>query len=315
MTIGGLDLETFVAAMLTAGLLAAVPLTLAALGEAVGERAGLLNLGIEGMMLAGAFFGFLAAEKTGHAAAGIGAGLLAGLLLGLLFGVLAITLRVDQVLVGLAITMFGGGLTAFLYRDIYDGQNPSLSLNLLDISVPLLRDVPTIGEPLFDRELLVYLSWALVPLFALLLTRTRFGLNVRAAGENPAAADTAGVSVVRVRYLAIALAGTMAGFAGAFLSVADLGIFTVDVTLGQGFIALALAMVGRWNPYRIFAGAILFGMLRALGDGLQIAGVDVRSEFVTMLPYIGIMLALALLAGRAALPSALGVPYERGVRR
>ncbi|MGH2560199.1 MAG: ABC transporter permease [Thermomicrobiales bacterium] len=174
--------------------------------------------------------------------------------------------------------------------------------------------MPTIGGPLFDRQLLVYLSWALVPCCALLLTRTRFGLNVRAAGENPVAADTAGVSVGRVRYLAIALAGTMAGFAGAFLTVADLGIFTIDVTVGQGFIALALAMVGRWNPYRIFAGAILFGMLRALGDGLQIAGISVRSEFVTMLPYLGIMFALALLAGRAALPAALGTPYVRGER-
>ncbi|MGH2530730.1 MAG: ABC transporter permease [Thermomicrobiales bacterium] len=315
MTIGGLDLETFVAAMLTAGLLAAVPLSLAALGEAVGERAGLLNLGIEGMMLAGAFFGFLAAEKTESATAGIGAGIGAGLILGLLFGALTITPRVDQVLVGLAITIFGGGLTAFLYRDIYGGQNPSLSLNLPEITIPILSEIPTIGGPLFDRQLLVYLSWALVPCFALLLARTRFGLSVRAVGENPVAADTAGVSVVRVRYLAIAVAGSMAGFAGAFLSVADLGIFTVDVTVGQGFIALALAMVGRWNPYRIFLGAILFGMLRALGDGLQIAGINVRSEFVTMLPYIGIMVALALLAGRAALPSALGVPYVRGDRR
>ncbi|MGH2558953.1 MAG: ABC transporter permease, partial [Thermomicrobiales bacterium] len=208
MTIGGLDLETFVAAMLTAGLLAAVPLTLAALGEAVGERAGLLNLGIEGMMLAGAFFGFLAAEKTGSAAAGLSAGIGSGLVLGLLFGALAITLRVDQVLVGLAITIFGGGLTAFLYRDVYEGQNPSLSLNLPEITVPILSEMPTIGGPLFDRQLLVYLSWALVPGCALLLTRTRFGLNVRAAGEHPVAADTAGVSVGRVRYLAIALAGT-----------------------------------------------------------------------------------------------------------
>jgi simple sugar transport system permease protein len=314
VSVGGIALGPFIAAMLTAGLLAAVPLTLAALGEAIGERAGLLNLGIEGTMLCGAFFGFWVAERSDNLPAGMVAGIAAGLVLGAVFALLTVTLRVDQVLVGLAITIFGGGLTAFLYRDVFGGQNPSLSTSPREIAIPLLSQIPTIGRPLFDRQPLVYLSWLLVPAAAWLLNRTRFGLDVRAGGESPAAADAAGVSVARVRYAAALIAGTMAGFAGAFLAVADLGIFTVDMTAGQGFIALALAMVGRWTPSRIFAGAILFGMLRALGDGLQIIGVDVRSEFVTMLPYVGIMVALALLAGRAALPAALGVPYTRGER-
>jgi simple sugar transport system permease protein len=308
------DLSTFISAMLTAGLLAAVPLTLAALGEAVTERSGLLNLGIEGMMLAGAFFGFWAAYETEQFWIGILAGVGAGIVLGLVFGLLTISMRVDQVLVGLAITIFAGGLTAFLFRDLFGSRNPSASVRLPEISIPLLRDIPVIGEPLFDRQLLVYISWLLVPVFASLLARTRFGLNVRAVGENPFAADAAGVNVIRVRYLAITIGGAMAGLAGAFLAVADLKIFQVGMTVGQGFIALAITMVGGWRPLRIFIAALLFGMLRALGDGLQILGVDVQVEFITMLPYVGIMLALIVLAGRTALPAALGVPYTRGQR-
>jgi simple sugar transport system permease protein len=314
MTIGGIALDAFVTSMLAAGMVAAVPLVLAALGEAVGERAGLLNLGIEGMMLAGAFFGFLAAYQTASALWGVLAGMAAGAVLAVVFAVLTISMRVDQVLVGLAITIFGAGLTAFLYRDIFGGQNPSLSVDVPRIAIPVLERIPVVGEALFDQQALFYLAFALVPVFAYLLGRTRFGLEVRAVGEYPFAADAAGVDVTRTRYLAALIAGTMAGLAGAFLAVADLKIFQVGMTVGMGFIALALTMVGGWNPWRILVASVLFGLLRSLGNGLQILGIDVRTEFVTMLPYIGIMVALALLAGRTALPAALGIPYARGRR-
>ena len=304
----------FLTAMLAAGLVAAAPLVLAALGEAVGERSGLLNLGIEGMMLAGAFFGFQAAYQTGGSVWGLVAGVAAGAVLGLLFAVLTISMRVDQVLVGLAITIFGGGLTAFLYRDIFGGQNPSLAVDMPRIEIPLLSQIPVLGPALFDQQLLFYVAFALVPVFAFLLNRTRFGLEVRAVGEHPFAADAAGVNVTRTRYQAALIAGSMAGLAGAFLSVADLKIFQVGMTVGTGFIALALTMVGGWNPWRILLASVLFGLLRSLGNGLQILGIDVRTEFVTMLPYIGIMVALALLAGRTSLPAALGIPYARGRR-
>jgi ABC-type uncharacterized transport system permease subunit len=314
MTLGGVPMVAFVTAMLAAGLVAAVPLVLAALGEAVGEKAGLLNLGIEGMMLSGAFFGFYAAYLTEGSVWGILAGMAAGAILGLLFAVLTVSLRVDQVLVGLAITIFGGGLTAFLYRDVFGGQNPSLPVDLPRVGIPVLDRIPILGSAVFDQQLLFYLAYALVPIFAFLLTRTRFGLEVRAVGEYPFAADAAGVDVTRTRYLAAMIAGTMAGLAGAYLSVADLKIFQVGMTVGTGFIALALTMVGGWNPYRILVASVLFGLLRSLGNGLQILGVDVRTEFVTMLPYIGVMVALALLAGRTSLPAALGIPYARGQR-
>ncbi|MFN8593037.1 MAG: ABC transporter permease [Thermomicrobiales bacterium] len=314
MNAAGIDIVQFLTAMLAAGLVAAVPLVLAALGEAVGEKSGLLNLGIEGMMLAGAFFGFQAAFQSESSLWGIVAGIATGALFGLLFAVLTVSLRVDQVLVGLAITIFGGGLTAFLYRDIFGGQNPSLSVDMPRLEIPVLSRIPVLGPAMFDQQALFYLAFLLVPIFAFLLNRTRFGLEVRAVGEQPFAADAAGVNVARTRYFAALIAGSMAGLAGAFLSVADLKIFQVGMTVGMGFIALALTMVGSWNPWRILIASVLFGLLRSLGNGLQILGIDVRTEFVTMLPYIGIMVALALLAGRTAIPAALGIPYARGRR-
>jgi general nucleoside transport system permease protein len=310
----GIDLSDFIAAMLATGLLRAVPLVLAGLGEAVAERAGLLNLGIEGMMLSGCFFGFWAAYHTGSLAAGMAAAVAAGLVLALVFGFLTISLGVDQVLVGLAITIFAAGLTGFLFQDLFGGRNVAADVDPIHLSIPLLRDIPIVGKPLFDRQLIFYVCWAIAPIFAWLLARTRFGLNVRAVGENPVAADAAGVDVARTRYLAIALGGIMAGFAGGYLCVADLKIFTIGMTVGQGFIALAITMLGRWNPYRIVIGAIIFGMLRSLGDGLQILGVDIKPEFINLLPYLGIMIGLVFLAGRMALPAALGIPYTRGQR-
>ncbi len=311
----GIAWEPFLTVLLGGAIVAAVPLTLAALGEAVAERAGLLNLGIEGMMIGGAFFAVDAAARTGSVAAGLGAGLLVGLAMGLLFGLLTISLRVDQVVVGLAITLFAGGLAGFLARDRYDGHATApTSADLPNLAIPLVSRIPIAGPALFDHNALVYLTWVLVPVFAFVLVRTRFGLAVRAVGEHPFAADAAGVAVTQVRYAAIAIGGTMAGFAGAFLCLGDLSFFEPGITVGRGFIALAIAMLGRWNPIRVAAGALLFGLLGALGDGLQIAGVDVRPELVGMLPYAGIVVALVALAGRTALPAALGVPYARGER-
>ena len=302
----------FITVLLSAGLIAAVPLLLAALGETFAERAGLLNLGLEGMMLLGAFGGFYVALNSQSILAGLAAGVLLGLVLGLLFGFLTITLQVDQVIVGLGLTIFAGGLTGFLFRDLYGQRFPTLAVSSEKVAIPWLSDMPIVGPAFFKQQLLVYLTWVLVIIFALILTRTRFGLEVRAVGENPFAADAAGVNVFRTRYLAIIIGGMMAGLGGAFLSVGDLNFFVPGMTVGQGFIAIAIAMLGKWQPYRVFVGAVLFGILRSLSNGLQIIGVDVRPEFILMLPYLGIIVALMLLAGRTTLPAALGMPYERG---
>ncbi len=304
----------FVVALLSSGLIATVPLLLAALGETYAERAGLLNLGIEGMMLTGAFGGFYVALNTNSVLAGLAAGLVIGLGLGLLFGFLAISLCVDQIILGLAITIFAEGLTGFLFRDFYGLRFPTLEVGLSKVSIPLLSDIPILGPAVFNQQITVYLAWALVVVFSFVLYRTRIGLEVRAVGESPVAADTAGVNVFGIRYLAIAVGGAMAGLGGAFLSVGDLSFFVPGMTMGLGFIAIAITMVGRWDPYRVFVGALLFGILHSLSNGIQIIGVQVRPEFVLMLPYLGIIAAMVLLAGRTVLPGALAVPYERGHR-
>jgi simple sugar transport system permease protein len=306
------QLQNFITALLSAGLIAGVPLLLAALGETLAERAGLLNLGLEGMLLLGAFGGFYVALNSHSILAGLVAGALLGLILGLLFGFLTITLQVDQVIVGLGLTIFAGGLTGFLFRNLYGQRFPTLAVSSQKVVIPILSDIPVIGPAFFNQQLLVYLTWMLVIVFAFILERTRFGLEVRAAGENPLAADAAGVNVYQTRYLAILIGGTMAGLGGAFLSVGDLNFFVPGMTVGQGFIAIAIAMLGKWQPYRVFIGAVLFGILRSLANGLQIIGIDVQPEFILMLPYLGIIVALVLLAGRTSLPAALGIPYQRG---
>lgn len=307
-----IQMSVFVTALLSSGLISAVPLLFAALGETLAERAGLLNLGIEGMMLIGAFTGFYVALNMESAVTGLAAGLAIGMVLGFLFGVLAITLRVDQIIVGLGITIFAGGLTGYLFRDIFGRRFPSLPVSMPKVAIPGLSDVPILGPVLFDQQLIVYVAFALVIVFAFILNRTRLGLEIRAVGESPFAADAAGVNVFLVRYLAITIAGAMAGLGGAFLSVGDLNFFVPGMTVGMGFIAIAIAMLGKWSPYRVFVGAVLFGVLRSLSTGLQIVGVQLRPEFLLMLPYLGIIVALVVLAGRTSLPSALALPYERG---
>lgn len=308
----GSQWQIFITALLGSGLIAAVPLLLAALGETFTERAGLLNLGLEGMMLLGAFTGFYVALNSESTWMGLLAGTWMGLLLGLLFGWLTISLGVDQVIVGLGLTIFAGGITGFLFRDLFGQRFPTLPVASKRLAIPVLSDIPVAGPVLFNQQALVYLAWLLVIVFAFVLSRTRFGLEVRAVGENPFAADAAGVNVFRTRYLAVMIGGTMAGLGGAFLSVGDLNFFVPGMTVGQGFIAIAIAMLGKWRPYRVLVGAVLFGSLRSLSNGLQIIGVDIRPEFVLMLPYVGVMVALVFLAGRSSLPAALGVPYERG---
>ncbi len=314
MTINGVALDALIQAVLVAMILAATPLIFASIGEAIGERAGLLNLGIEGMMLSGAFAGFWMAERADAVWAGVLVGTATGLGLGLLFGLLTITLRAEQTLVGLAITIAAGGGTAFLYRDLYAGANPAISASPLALDLPYLGDLPIVGEAFFSQPMVVYLAFALVPVAAWFLRRTAAGLAIRAAGDNPFALDAAGASVAGTRYLAIGIAGASAGLAGAFLAAVDVRVFQEGMTVGQGFIALALAMLGRWSPWRILVGALLFGFLKSVGVGLQLAGVGIRSEFLGMLPYLGIVVALVLTAGKIGLPAALGIPYVRGRR-
>ena len=302
----------FASVLLGSGLVASVPLLLAALGESFSERAGLLNLGVEGMMLMGAFVGFLAALSTESIYFGLASGLLTGILMGFMFGLTTITLHVDQIIIGLGTTVFASGTTGFLFRELYGRRFPSLSASMPKVAIPLLSEIPVIGPAFFKQQLIVYATWVIVLLMAFVLDRTSLGLRIRAVGESPLAADAAGVNVARVRYYAILIGGGLAGLGGAFLAVGDLSFFVPGMTVGQGFIAIAIAMLGKWRPRRVFVGALLFGIFRSVANGLQILHINIRPELTLMLPYLGIIVALVVLAGRTTLPAALGVPYRRG---
>jgi simple sugar transport system permease protein len=300
--------------LLGSGLRAAAPILLAALGDSYTQRAGVLNLGIEGMMLVGAFGGFHVALTTDSPTLGILTGIGLGTALGLLTAFLAVTLRVNQIVLGLGVTVFGAGLTAYLHRLLYGARFPTLRSGFAPWPIPGLAGLPVVGPAVFEQPGITYLALALVVVLGVVLRRTRFGLEVRAVGESPFAADAAGVDVFRVRYLAVTLAGAMAGLGGAFIAVVDLNFFVPGMTAGRGFMAIAIAMLGQFDPYRVFVGALLFGLLQSLSNGLQVAGLAVSPEFLLMLPYLGVIVALAILARHAVLPASLTVPYRRGGR-
>lgn len=310
-----MSVEALLTAMLASTIISSVSLTLASLGEAIGESAGLLNLGIEGMMLMAGFAGFWAALESGNLWLGLLASVACGAAAGVLFGALVVLARADQVIVGLAITLAGGGLSGYLFREAYGSNQPLLQSDLGRPFMHLGGSIPVIGPAIIGQKWVVYLTWALVPAVWWLLRRTRLGLDIRAAGERPFAADVAGVDVARVRMLAAVINGAFAGLGGGALAIAELGFFRPGITVGTGFIAVAIAMVGRWDPVRIAVAALLFGLLRSAGTWMQITGVNIRPEFLQMLPYLGVILAIVVLARGTRLPAALGLSYRRGIDR
>ena len=287
------------------------PILLAALGEAYAERSGLLNLGIEGMMVAGAFSSFVVALKMDSLLTGFVFATVVGLILALVFGILTITLGVNQIVVGLALTIFARSMCSFLHRIIFGNQFPILFGAGGTSEIPLLSRVPVIGQALFNQHWLVYLTFALVPIMYILMYKTRFGLRIRAVGEAPRAADACGVNVYRTRFCAILLGGLLASLGGAFLSLGDLAFFVPDMTMGRGYIAIVVVMLGKWNPIRVCFGGLLFGFALALTSALQVAGIKISPDFILMTPYLVVMITLVVFARSSNLPSALCIPYQR----
>ena len=280
------------AAILVSMVAAATPLLFAALGELVTEKSGVLNLGVEGMMLVGAVSAFAVAAGTGSLYAGAAAGALAGASLALLFGLLTLSLVANQVATGLALTIFGIGLSALLGQD-YVGT----PLNALPkLAVPGLSDAPFIGPVLFGHDALVYLSFALVAAVAWFLYRTRGGLVLRAVGESHDAAHAIGYPVIRIRYLAVAFGGAMAGIGGAYLSLVYTPMWIENMTAGRGWIALALVVFATWRPGRVVLGAYLFGGVTILQLHAQGVGLGVASQLLSMLPYLATVLVLVLIS-------------------
>jgi general nucleoside transport system permease protein len=299
----------FLFLLLGAMLRIATPILFAALGETIIERAGVLNLGIEGTMLLSAFTGFLTAQLTGSLWLGLLIAMLTGILLSLLLGFLTVTLGLNQHVSGLGITLLASGLALYTFRIIYGGSSTPPSLETSFSLLPFAKG--TWLEPLFSQYWLTYLAIILVPLLGWLLSHTRFGLRVRSVGMNPEAADVAGVNVYRVRYQALILGGAMIGLGGTFLSLAQLGAFTHGVVNGRGWVAIAIVIFGNWQPSKVFYGALLFGFVQALQLRLQAQGVPLPYEALLALPYIVTIIVLAVAGRNASYPTALLKPYRR----
>jgi ABC-type uncharacterized transport system permease subunit len=304
--------STLITTVIATTIRGTTPILLAALGDTYVERSGLLNLGIEGMMVGGAFSSFVVALKLNNTVCGFLAAGAVGLTLGLVFAILTITLRVNQIVVGLGLTIFAQSMSSFLHRVIFGNQFPILIGAGDTNAIPLLARIPLIGQGLFNQHWLVYVTFLLVPAFYLLMYKTRFGLRVRAAGESPWAADASGVDVNRIRYCAILTGGLMASFGGAFLTLGDLAFFVPDMIMGRGYIAIVVVMMGKWNPAKVCLGAMLFGFALALTSALQVAGINVSPDFILMMPYLVVIVALLLFARSTSLPSSLCIPYKRG---
>jgi simple sugar transport system permease protein len=294
----------------------AAPLLFATLGEMFSERAGVLNLGIEGIMLLGAMTGFSAAYFSGSLWLGVAAAALTGLLVGLLMGLLTVSLGLSQHVSGLGVTLLCSGLAFFFYRLVF-GQ-PSQPPNVEPfhaVAIPLLSAIPGLGPVLFKQVALVYLAFAAVPLAAWLLYATPWGLGLRTVGENPQAAVSAGVGVAWTRYQALMISGLLMGVGGAYLSIAQFNAFTFGVISGRGWVCIALVVLGRWDPWRCAVAALLFGAVEALGLRLQSAGViDLPYQVFLMMPFVVTIVAMAVLARAARAPAALLIPFRKEER-
>jgi ABC-type uncharacterized transport system permease subunit len=288
------------------------PLLLAALGETFVERSGVINVGLEGIMLAGALAGAAGAFYTHQPGWGMAAGMAAGAALAALFGVLAVYRAADQVVVGTGLNILALGLTGVFFRALQGHVSGTFQApTFAPIAVPGLSRLPGVGEALFHRNGVVYLALLLVPLASHLLYRTRLGLNIRAAGEHPIAAAAAGVSVTRLRFGCVLVSGMTAGAAGVFLAIGHSNTFVEGITDGRGFIALAVVIFGRWNPWGVLGAAVFFGMAQGLQFTFQSRSVAVPYQFFLALPYLVTLVALVLRFGGTRMPAALAQPYQR----
>jgi ABC-type uncharacterized transport system permease subunit len=306
-----LDRVVVWSALFAATLRYATPLLFAALGGLFSERSGVINIGLEGMMLMGAFWGLWGAEVTGSWVIGLVIGMFAGLLLALLHALFSVTLRADQIVSGFAMTFLAAGITGFFFVSIYGTEGtPDNIPRAPDVTIPLLEDIPFFGDVIGRMNILIWLGLLTCLLTWLVVFRTPMGLRLRSVGENPLAAQTAGVSPVRVRYLAVGISGILAALGGAYLSIGFVGSFGENMTAGRGYIALAVLICGRWLPSGALAFACLFGFCSALAQRLPVFSEQAATLFQA-LPYVVTLIAVAGVVGRSIPPAAIGRPLDR----
>lgn len=292
------------------------PLLLAAIGEMVTERAGILNLGIEGTLTFSAFVSFVTVDQTDSLVLGVIFGTLGGMLVSLVMAVLTVTVKVEQVVAGLALNLLGIGFSFYLLRAIFTDSSTDLPSvkTWTTVDIPGLSSIPWVGDIFFSQHWLTYVAFIMLPLTWMALNRTGFGLELRSIGDNPAAADLRGINIERVQYAALLFGGFMAGLAGCFLSIFATGLFFPSIAAGRGWIALAIVIFGNWRLGRIAVGAMFFGYLEAYQLTIQGQGTDVPQQLLLALPFVLTLVALVMNRSRSNVPMHLGVPYLRGQR-
>jgi general nucleoside transport system permease protein len=299
-----------VSGILTSMIRLATPFLYAAIGETFSQTSGVVNLGVDGIMLLSAYAAFFVALTTGNLWLALLISMLVGLLMGLLMSFISVTLKAEQGISGIGLYMFGLGLSSLLFKvtigtvKTIDGFPP--------VKIPLLGDIPFAGSILFQNSIPVYGAFLLVPIAWWVLAKTTLGLKIKSVGQNPAAADSLGINVDRVRYFSVCLGSTLAGLAGASLSIALVNLFQDNLTAGQGFIAVALVYFGGWSPVGVMGGALLFSVVNSIQLWMQVLGVKIPSDIAVMLPYLLTIAALTVTANRARQPAALNKPFERG---
>lgn len=296
--------------ILSSGIRLATPYIYASMGETFSQRSGVLNLGVEGQMLLGAFAAFYISFTTGNLWFGMLAAIITGLLMGLAMAFVSINLQAVQGISGIGFYLFGLGMSDLLFQKLL-GTVETVS-GFKPIYIPWLSDIPIIGEIFFNQNILVYGAYFLVFAAWFVLNKTTLGLKIKAVGESPQAADSLGVSVSKVRYFAVAFGGIMSGIAGASLSIALLNVFQQNMTSGLGFIAIALVYFGGWRPWAVMGGALLFSMVNSLQLWVQVLNIPIPSDFAVMMPYVLTIFALIVTVQRVRPPSALTKPFERG---
>lgn len=310
-----MELLLLLVTFLAASIRMAIPLALAGLGESISEKSGLLNIGVEAIMLCGAFFSFMAVFATGSFFLGMVGGVFGGVSMSMIHALLSIRFKANQTIVGLALNFLALGLTSFLFLMSF-GQTTTLPSTavMAAIRLPLLSAIPVVGELLFTQNLFVYLTIACMVITHFVLFKTDFGVALHAVGEHPIAADTAGISVTTVRYVAALLNGMLGGLGGAYLTIVKLGFFQENLTAGKGYIALVTVILGKRTPFGVLGAALIIGGAEALQIRLQTAGTNIPSQLFAMFPYLMTILALLLTIGSSGDPTALGTPYDRNRR-
>ncbi|HLP23557.1 MAG TPA: ABC transporter permease [Microbacteriaceae bacterium] len=299
--------------LLAGGVSLAVPLIFGAMTGVIGERSGVVNIAIEGQLLAGAFTSAMVATLTHNPWAGLIAAMVAGVLVSLLLSLFAIRYWVEQVIVGVVLNVLVIGLTNFLFSEVMASNAATLNQppRFDRLPIPFLADIPLIGPMFFRQTVIVYVMYITVAVVAFTLAKTRWGLRTRAVGEHPTAADTVGIRVNRLRFINILIAGAIAGFGGAFFTLGAVGAFNKEMTAGAGYIALAAVIFGQWDPIKATLAALLFGFASNIQNTLGVMGSPVPSQFMLMLPYLATIFAVAGLVGRSRPPAADGIPYKK----